>query len=172
MERLPVGRPSAEVGNGERAMATIPSQQARPTADEICHRALHALQRLYCLTDAGEPDLSANVTFTVGRVMLLRFAAGNRGPVASDRRTAVIARIEAAERVTDPRTAEAWFTTFVEGVLCLLEGGAPGYPTPIGRLDLAAIGGTRPGERAWLGPGRRTRRDPGSQALGDRPGRR
>lgn len=134
-------------------MATIPSQQASQTADEICRRALHALQRLYCLTDADEPDLSANVTFTVGRVMLLRFAAGNRGPVGSDRRTAVIAHIEAAERVNDPRTAEAWFTTFVEGVLGLLEGGDLGSPTPIGRLDLAAIGGTRSGRAGLVGSG-------------------
>ena len=153
MERVPVRRPSAEAGNGEQAMATIPSQQASPTADEICQRALRALHRLYCLTDSDEPDLSANVTFTVGRVMLLRFAAANPGPVGGDRRTAVIAHIEAAEHVNDPRIAEAWFTTFVEMVLGLLEGGDPGYPTPVGRLDLAAVGGMRSGREGLVETG-------------------
>lgn len=109
-------------------MATNPSRQASPTSEELCHRALRALQRLYCLTDADEPDLAANVTFTVGRVTLLRFAAANPWPVGGDAGAAAIAHIEAAERVNDPRTAEAWFTTFVDEVLGFLERRGRGGP--------------------------------------------
>jgi len=38
-------------------------------------------------------------------------------PVDADARAAIIAHIETAERVDDPRTADIWFTVFVRDVL-------------------------------------------------------
>lgn len=97
-------------------MATDPRRQP-PTSRELCQRALGAFEHLYRLMDADEPDLSANVTFTVGRVELLRVVAAEAWPVDADALAAIIAHIETAERVDDPRTADIWFTVFVRGVL-------------------------------------------------------
>ena len=95
------------------------------TPDDLYGRAVRAHERLYRLADADEPDLALNVTLVVGRARLLRLAAARSRTGGSAVFAAVEAYIDAAEQVSEPSTAAAWFSTFAEDVLDRLAGDPP-----------------------------------------------
>lgn len=106
---------------------------------KLCERALRAHERLYRLIDTDEPDLGANVAFTAGRIRLLRCVAAEPWQIGVTAGAETVAYIAAAEQVSDPRAAEAWFIGFADEVLVRLGAAAlqdaPGLPLA-GRRDL------------------------------------
>lgn len=107
------------------SLTHTPLRQAAPTSRELCLRALRVYEHLCRLIDCDEPDLGANVTFTRGRVLLLRLAATESWSVDPDDGAALLAYLDTAERVSDPRIADAWFFSFAEEVLHRLERRGP-----------------------------------------------
>lgn len=77
---------------------------------------MSAHERLYRLMDCDEPDLGANITFEVGRVLLHRIATADPWPIDDHRAAALLAAVQRAEELSDQRAADAHFTWFVEEV--------------------------------------------------------
>ena len=103
-------------------MSFIPTTDRQfHTPQELCGRAARAHARLYRLVGCDEPDLAANVTFTVGQILLLRLAAARPWAVDDVVAAATLAAIERAECVVDTTDAEAVFAMFAEEVLVRLD---------------------------------------------------
>ena len=99
--------------------------------DEICLRALGALDRLYRFVDFDEPDLGANVTFMVSRVSLLRLASSD-APITRTVADHTLEFIQEAEGIDDAATAVAWFPGFANEVLVRLGHRARGLDAAFG----------------------------------------
>jgi hypothetical protein len=110
-----------------------PAERGGPTSHALCERALRAYERLYRLLDCDDPDLAANVTFTAGRVRLLRLAAAAPWTLPESAVRAVVELIERAERSHRPTEAEPLFATFVEDVCRYLDrrGARAAAPAPL-----------------------------------------
>lgn len=119
-------------------MAPTPTTGGSPTSSDLCRRALRAYEHLYRLLDCDDPDLAANVTFTAGRIRLLRLSAAAPWEVAEPAARDLVELIERAERARRPADAEPLFATFVEEVCRRLERRRPPSMAPASLLGRRA----------------------------------
>ena len=126
------------------------------TSSELCRRALRAYERLYRLLDCDDPDLAANVTFTAGRVRLLRLSAAAPWEVTEPAARDLVELIERADRARDPAEVERLFATFVDEVCRRLErrgASAPRWPAEVGRRAADRVGRPAPNRDGRPAPG-------------------
>jgi hypothetical protein len=112
-------------------MDSDPSATPIVTSRQLAQLAIRVHERLFRLLAGDEPDLGANVVFTLGRASLSRIAAIEPSVVQAAAAAEATELIEAAGRVADPRTAEAWFYSFPEQVIALVTARPPDVPAPV-----------------------------------------
>jgi len=126
------------------------------TSSELCRRALRAYERLYRLLDCDDPDLAANVTFTAGRIRLLRLGAATPWPVREAVAAEVVKLVEEADRARDAAVVERLFATFVDEVCRRLDrraSPAPSWPAGLGRRAADRVGRPGPNRDGRSAPG-------------------
>jgi hypothetical protein len=114
------------------------------TSHELVEQAIRAHRLLFRLIGTDEPDLGANVVYSLGRSMLQRVASAEPWIVDADAGAAARAFIAAAEGITDAHRAEEVFYSFPQQVIARLvpvgpplqADGAP--PAPAGPHGRAA----------------------------------
>jgi hypothetical protein len=91
------------------------------SSGDLCREALRAYERLFRALDFDEPDVSANISYSVCRTSLERRALAEPFDLAPERATRLRALIDSVEGTSDRRQLATWFAGFPELIFVELE---------------------------------------------------
>ena len=109
-------------------------------SSSLCSEALAALDRMYALDCADEPDLGHNITYAYARRLLDRLARAEPWHVPPQVVTMVRGLVTSASATSDPYELESQLDAFSQRVVRALDRRLPGRPDMSSRHPLRRAG--------------------------------